>query len=140
MPFKSGGTIPLADSAAQYTSEQAEQNRTVHAELYSSFIEESAVAEMKYQTKIEIKNPSRYIPIDLKRFVFARSKGQCEFVDSRTKARCHSTHRLQIDHHIPLALGGQTTASNLRHLCSAHNLRMATQAGLHKSSRTIKYF
>ena len=82
---------------------------------------------------------SRFIPIDLKRFVFARSKGRCEFLDTRTKARCSSTFRLQIDHRLPLALGGETIALNLRHLCSAHNLRMASQAGLLRPSTITKY-
>ena len=47
--------------------------------------------EVKPETKIASANPpslnSRFIPIDLKRFVFARSKGQGEYVDPRTKAR-----------------------------------------------------
>ena len=92
--------------------------------------------EIKPETSTEFANPptlnSRFIPIDLKRRVFARSKGRCEFVDRRTKMRCECTFRLQIDHIIPLAIGGETTSSNLRHLCSAHNLRMAAQAGLKK--------
>ena len=83
---------------------------------------------------------SRFIPIDLKRIVFTRSKGQCEYVDPRTKARCESSFRLQIDHVLPLALGGETKASNLRHLCSVHNLRMATQVGLIRPDRTMKRF
>jgi 5-methylcytosine-specific restriction endonuclease McrA len=82
--------------------------------------------------RTEAQLNSRFIPIALKRFVFARSNGQCEFVDPRTKIRCGSKFRLQIDHKLPRALGGQTESSNLRHLCSTHNLRMASQAGLHK--------
>jgi 5-methylcytosine-specific restriction endonuclease McrA len=82
---------------------------------------------------------SRFIQIDLKRFVFARSKGRCEFMDSRSKVRCRATFRLQIDHALPRALGGKTEASNLRHLCSAHNLRLAKEAGLHGSNRPPFY-
>jgi len=85
---------------------------------------------LKARTEAQLN--SRFIPIDLKRFVFTRSNGQCEFVDPRTKTRCHSRFRLQIDHELPLALGGKTEASNLRHLCLSHNLRMAMQAGLHR--------
>ena len=90
--------------------------------------------EIKVKTKIEniAQINSRFIPIDLKRFVFARSKGQCEFVDPRTKTRCHSAYRLQIDHQIPIALSGKTQAANLRHLCFSHNLRMAVEAGLRR--------
>ena len=75
---------------------------------------------------------SRFIPIDLKRLVFARSEGQCEYVDPATKQRCSSRFRLQIDHRLPLTLNGKTEASNLRHLCFAHNALMAAQAGLYR--------
>jgi hypothetical protein len=80
--------------------------------------------------RTETQLNSRFIPIDLKRFTFARSKGQCEHVDPRTHVRCKSRFRLQIDHRRPLALGGKTEESNLRHLCSSHNLRMGMEAGL----------
>jgi hypothetical protein len=62
----------------------------------------------------EKQKNSRFIPIELKRFVFARSKGRCEFVEARTGNRCESRFRLQIDHVFPFALGGKTEASNLR--------------------------
>ena len=94
-------------------------------------------ALLKNRTEAQLN--SRFIPIDLKRFVFARSKGQCEFVDPRTKTRCDSRFLLQIDHQVPLALGGKTEASNLRHLCSAHNLRMAMQAGLYRPTLAVKH-
>lgn len=95
--------------------------------------------EVKNQTQTKVQLRSRFIPIEFKRLVFARSKGQCEFADPRVKTRCHSRFRLQIDHVLPFALGGETKASNLRHLCSAHNLRMAIQAGLHEPSNRIHH-
>ena len=38
---------------------------------------------------------------------------------------CGSTHRLQFDHIRPVALGGESTAANLRLACAAHNLLAA---------------
>ncbi len=73
---------------------------------------------------------SRFIPVGFKRFIFQRSKGQCEFVDTKTNRRCESRYRLQIDHIQPLALGGKTESANLRHLCQSHNLRAAFEKGL----------
>jgi hypothetical protein len=35
--------------------------------------------------------------------------------------RCEETSRLELDHVRPLALGGESTADNLRLLCRAHN-------------------
>jgi 5-methylcytosine-specific restriction endonuclease McrA len=94
-------------------------------------------ARLKNRTATQLN--SRFIPIDLKRFVFARSNGRCEFIDPRTKTRCASTFRLQIDHILPMALGGKTETANLRHLCSAHNLRMAVGAGLHRPNEAAKH-
>ena len=68
---------------------------------------------------------SRYIPRTMKRMLYARSGGQCEFVDPETKNRCLSHYRIQIDHIVPYAYGGLTEIGNLRHLCKNHNLRAA---------------
>jgi len=73
---------------------------------------------------------SRFIPIDLKRAIFKRSGGQCEFTDPKTKRRCKCRYRVQIDHVFPYALGGKTEPNNLRHLCQTHNLHAAKGWGL----------
>jgi hypothetical protein len=70
---------------------------------------------------------SRYVPAVFRRMVFARSNGQCEFVDQKTKNRCLSRYRLQIDHIFPFAKGGKTQPDNLRHLCANHNQRSAIE-------------
>ena len=95
-------------------------------------------ADLKeHNPRTEAQLKSRFIGIDLKRLIFARSKGQCEHVDPRTNLRCKSRFRLQIDHLRALAQGGKTEESNLRHLCSIHNLRMATEAGLRRPEKQI---
>ena len=99
--------------------------RTDH-EKVANITDPTRPAEWSEPSKLN----SRFIPIDLKRFVFNRSKGQCEFVARVTKKRCESHYRLQIDHIYPFALGGRTEVSNLRHLCMSHNLRMAKEWGL----------
>jgi 5-methylcytosine-specific restriction endonuclease McrA len=38
---------------------------------------------------------------------------------------CGSTHRVQFDHVHPFALGGESTVSNIRLTCAAHNLLAA---------------
>jgi hypothetical protein len=70
---------------------------------------------------------SRYVPRRMKRMLFARSNGQCEYVDPNTGNRCLSCCRIQIDHILPFSLGGKTEIENLRHLCQGHNLRSAIQ-------------
>jgi 5-methylcytosine-specific restriction endonuclease McrA len=64
---------------------------------------------------------SRYIPKALKTSTFARAEGQCEYKDEITGRRCSCRSFLQVDHIVPLALGGTTSADNLRILCQAHN-------------------
>ncbi len=66
----------------------------------------------------------------MKRAIFSRSDGQCEYRASHSSMRCSSKARLQIDHVIPLSVGGKTELKNLRHLCPAHNQKTAQIAGL----------
>jgi hypothetical protein len=40
---------------------------------------------------------------------------------------CGSTHRLEFDHHLEVALGGKPTIGNVRLLCKGHNLMKAEQ-------------
>lgn len=64
-----------------------------------------------------------YIPASLRRAAFAKSGGWCEF--AHEGRRCASQRYLQIDHAVPLALGGANTLSNLRVLCGPHNRQQA---------------
>ena len=70
---------------------------------------------------------SRYIPDTEKEKAWINSEGKCEYVAPNGK-RCDSTHNLQYDHYpIPYAMGGPSTADNLRLLCAKHNQFTATQ-------------
>jgi hypothetical protein len=62
----------------------------------------------------------RHIPAAIRRAVVARDGGRCTFVSARGK-RCDETSRLEYDHEVPVALGGETTVANLRLRCRAHN-------------------
>ncbi len=73
---------------------------------------------------------SRFIPLLFKRQIHARSGGRCEYLSPITHTRCPSRAHLQLDHIIPLAHGGKTALTNLRHLCRAHNLKAALDLGL----------
>ena len=53
--------------------------------------------------------------------VWKRDGGLCAYRNPTTNARCTTRDLLQIDHILPLALGGKNELSNLRLLCSAHN-------------------
>ena len=62
----------------------------------------------------------RYVPRSVVREVVARDGGQCTFV-SPDGRRCTARSNLQLDHVIPFARRGSTTADNLRQLCAPHN-------------------
>ena len=64
---------------------------------------------------------TRYIPTNVRREVYERDQGRCTYsaTDGR---RCEGRHRLQFDHILPFAMGGASTADNLRLRCQTHNL------------------
>jgi hypothetical protein len=67
------------------------------------------------------KKGARYIPSALRRMVWHRDAGKCQYVDPLTAKKCESKFRIQFDHLMPVSKGGQTTEKNLRLLCFSHN-------------------
>jgi hypothetical protein len=68
-------------------------------------------------------NPD-YVPAHVRRAVWERDGGRCQFRLASGEI-CGSTHRLEIDHVEPRALGGPSTLENCRLACDAHNDRAA---------------
>ena len=67
-----------------------------------------------------LKSGSRHIPAEVKRTVSERDGRQCTFV-GETGRRCSEVAMLEFHHDKPFSRGGQTTVSNVRLLCRAHN-------------------
>ncbi len=93
----------LLDRALSETNPSREPKRRTRAAVYSGPSEETAAPRKR--------TPSAA----LKRYVFRKSDGQCE--------KCGSRHALEMDHRRPFALGGLTTAENMRLLCRNCNQR-----------------
>ncbi len=70
-------------------------------------------------------NP-RYVPTHVKRAVWERDGGQCGFV-SENGARCPERSRLEFDHIVEVARGGEATIDGMRLRCRAHNQYEAEQ-------------
>jgi hypothetical protein len=70
---------------------------------------------------------ARHVPAAVEREVRLRDGDRCQFPLDAGGA-CGSTDRVQLDHVLPLALGGQTAAANLRCACARHNRRAAELA------------
>ena len=75
----------------------------------------------KCQKALPAPAVKRAIPSALKTFIWKRDEGKCTYQDSKTGRRCNSIHALQMDHITPYAIGGSTSAENLRLLCAKHN-------------------
>jgi len=82
---------------------------------------------------------SRYIPVEVKRVVYQRDGGKCQYVDSVTGRKCNSMNAIQYDHVVPFAQGGPTTVENMRILCRIHNRIHAIESyGSQKMSEYMK--
>lgn len=68
------------------------------------------------------KASSRYIPVEIKRAVYKRDDGICQFIDPVSGRKCGSRHGIQYDHAtLPFAMGGQATVESLQLVCAIHN-------------------
>jgi hypothetical protein len=68
---------------------------------------------------------SRHIPMAVRRRVFERAKGRCEFIGSDGH-RCEARTFLEFDHaHLPFAKGGDHSELNLILACYHHNKHRA---------------
>jgi len=75
-------------------------------------------------------NP-RHIPAHVRRAVRERDGDCCAFVSDDGR-RCGSRTRLQYDHIVPVARGGEATVDNVRLLCAAHNQHAAERVFGHQ--------
>ncbi|HZZ83447.1 MAG TPA: HNH endonuclease signature motif containing protein [Anaeromyxobacteraceae bacterium] len=78
----------------------------------------SAPAKPDHQRSKPRSRPA--IPAAVRREVWARDGGRCAWRGEGGR-RCESRWQLELDHVVPVALGGPTTAANLRLACRAHN-------------------
>lgn len=69
----------------------------------------------------------RYLPQDLKARIWNMANSQCQFLDPITKKQCQSRFKLQVEHKLPRAKGGDNAEENLELLCQAHNNYRAIQ-------------
>jgi hypothetical protein len=67
------------------------------------------------------------VPAHVRREVWERDGGRCQW-PMAGGGLCGSTHRLELDHVVPRARGGASTAANLRVLCRPHNRHAARLA------------
>jgi 5-methylcytosine-specific restriction endonuclease McrA len=82
---------------------------------------------------------SRHLPARVRRQVWERDGGQCTYIDAQGR-RCCSRQRLQFDHRIAHALGGEPSIDNIRLRCSCHNALAAEQVfGVERVAAAIAF-
>ena len=70
---------------------------------------------------VVIKPRSRHIPMSVRRAVFVRAAGKCEYIDTITGRRCNSSTFLELDHQIAFAKQGKHSTECLILACRHHN-------------------
>jgi hypothetical protein len=70
------------------------------------------------------EDSDRYVPAHVRREVWKRDGGRCQF-PLESGGVCSSAYLVELDHIIPVAKGGPSTAAILRCACKAHNLQAA---------------
>ncbi len=78
-------------------------------------------------TKLPQTNQRQYLSINIRRQIWQKARGQCQFVDEISKRQCQSKFQLEIEHKRPVAKGGTNAEENLELLCRAHNQFRARQ-------------
>lgn len=68
--------------------------------------------------------PTRQIPRPVRRAVWKRAEGKCEYRDGDTGRVCGTGHALTFEHRTPFSHGGAHTRENLALFCAAHNAYM----------------
>ena len=117
------GTMDLAstiEELAAFYNKRKDPLVEAPAKVVAKKEQSTPPAECGVKEKTETKK-SRYIPSAIKREVYRKAGGQCTYVDSESGKRCSETRYLEVDHVRPFASGGETSPSNLRIRCSAHN-------------------
>ncbi|QDK46154.1 hypothetical protein DOM22_13775 [Bdellovibrio sp. ZAP7] len=71
----------------------------------------------------------KQLKVTSRRMLLVKAKHHCEFVHENGE-RCQSKYQLQVDHKVPLALGGGNDVENFRILCRTHNLSEARRMGI----------
>lgn len=101
------------------TSEWTSNSGATHMSAQEINLEGTTVTQIVQRPKVKIK--TRYISEKVKRQIWQRDHGGCQYRDAETGRICNSRYQLQIDHIQRFSEGGGNDVENLRLLCRAHN-------------------
>lgn len=116
------------DRESDLASFEVPENNVI--DLYSSNSSRQLTQGLSAQQVLPTSR--KYISVKVRRRLFHRAGGRCQYRDPIHQRKCISNFQLQVDHVIPLALGGANIESNLRILCGIHNRSEAESRGLRR--------
>ncbi|WP_413294616.1 HNH endonuclease [Bdellovibrio sp. HCB185ZH] len=132
------------DSANVYTEDSKfiEINKhTAGLDMHNKVDTQDEVVTKNKANKNEQFNSSRllattadkrkHIKSSTRRILLKKSNHICEYIHGNGQ-RCSSKYQLQVDHKLPLALGGTNEIQNFRILCRTHNLSEARRMRISK--------
>ena len=115
-PFIKNDLISQEEAKAQ-TSNQNDEN-----DQASKGINKKHVSQISLNKSWKQKRITRAIPVELKRKVWKRDGGCCQYQDPQTGKRCGSKYKLEFEHTKPWSFGGKHSLENLWILCRNHNI------------------
>ncbi len=81
-----------------------------------------------------------YITVSKKKMAFIRANEQCTFISPLTGKRCTEKYFLQVEHIVPVAMGGSSEQENLTFLCACHNrLNAIDSYGMEKMQPYLRF-
>lgn len=112
-------TVSLLDEIKNLVAHSRLSNDELFKRIFKNTLEDLKAKKYKLNAKVTPAPPSpcdsRYVPASVKKEVYLRDKGRC--------TKCQSTYKIEYDHIKPFALGGGSSAKNLRLLCFSCNQR-----------------
>jgi len=105
---------------AQGASGTAQEHRAVPGDFGPHPPVDSSAPASSSAQPVSRARRQRHVPAQVAREVYARDLGECGFV-SKDGRRCGARVFLELDHVLPVAVGGASVPENLRLRCRAHN-------------------
>ncbi|MNL04871.1 HNH endonuclease [compost metagenome] len=127
---KRKNNIDTSDKLAKADIQVGHKIDTDHLGSTGSKIVESKTEVASTTQRFGATKERKPIKITIRRKLMEKAGKSCEFVNPVSGQRCDGVYQLQVDHKIPIALGGSNNISNLRILCRTHNLLEAKRYGL----------
>ena len=122
--FKSGlrKALKKEKGVAAVGATSSEEVRGAKNGVSKAFARPNSTSSAEVGSSCKQPRASRvYISVSAKKTAFYRAGEQCTYFSEITGKRCTEKHFLQVEHIIPVAMGGSSEQENLTVLCACHN-------------------